>query len=75
MNNSIKNFIINEKKTIKDAFVKIDKNTLGIIFIVDKNNKVIGCATDGDIRTKLLKGFNLKDQISICMNRNFKYST
>ena len=68
---SVSNYIINFNKSIKDALIKIDKNTLGIIFIIDDFNKVIGCASDGDIRNKLINGIKLNDKISICLNKNF----
>ena len=66
-------FTINFKLSIKEALLKIDKNTLGIVFTVDKN-KVIGCVTDGDIRSSLLNGYSLDDEISICMNKSFIYA-
>ena len=66
-------FTINETRTIRDAFVSINNNKLGIIFITDDNNKVLGCATDGDIRSKLLEGVKLDDSIILCCNKDFAY--
>lgn len=65
------NYTINVNFTIKDALKKIDLNTLGIIFIVNDQNKVIGCASDGDIRSNLINGVALTDQIDLCVNKNF----
>lgn len=73
MNMSLSSYVINFNKSIKDALIKIDKNTLGIIFIIDDFNKVIGCASDGDIRNKLINGIKINDKISICLNKNFIY--
>jgi D-glycero-alpha-D-manno-heptose-7-phosphate kinase len=67
------NLTINQNKTIGEAFTKIDLNTYGIIFITDTDDKVIGCASDGDIRTKLLKGLVLENKIGLCSNENFKF--
>ena len=67
----VSSYVINFNMSIKDALIKIDKNTLGIIFIIDDFNKVIGCASDGDIRNKLINGIKLNDKISICLNKNF----
>ena len=67
-------FTINFKLSIKEALLKIDKNTLVKDFTVDKKNKVIGCVTDGDIRSSLLNGYSLDDEISICMNKSFIYA-
>jgi D-glycero-alpha-D-manno-heptose-7-phosphate kinase len=47
-------------------------NTHAIVFIT-KNDKVIGCATDGDIRTVLLKNKSLDAKIKDAMNRDFIY--
>ena len=43
------NFIINKGSSIRQALKKIDKNKKGII-LVTENEKLIGLATDGDIR-------------------------
>lgn len=49
-------FPIIEKTTIlKEALGKMGKYSLGIVCIVDHNNKLCGILTDGDIRRKLLK--------------------
>ena len=36
--------------TITEALKKIDENSLGILFIVDSECKLIGALSDGDIR-------------------------
>lgn len=66
-------FTINKDNTIRKAFIKIKKNKLGIIFITNQDNQIIGCATDGDIREKLLEGIELDDSINLCCNENFIY--
>ena len=71
LNKNIDNLIISENKNVKDAFNKIRENALGIIFITNESNTVIGCSTDGDIRSKLLEGLNLEDKIGLFANKNF----
>ena len=71
MEQKINNLLIRDDKCIKDALIKIEKNSLGIIFTIDKSNKVIGCSTDGDIRRSLLDGVSLDDKIILCSNANF----
>ena len=39
--------------------LKINKNAMGIIFIVDSKKKLLGILTDGDIRRAILKGINI----------------
>lgn len=52
---------------IKDALLQLNELNLdNILFVVDKNNKLIGTLTDGDIRRGLIKGIgidSLVDQI------------
>ena len=66
-------FTINKENTIRDAFVNINKNKFGIIFITNDDNQIVGCATDGDIRGRLLAGVKLDDSIDLCCNNNFIY--
>ena len=73
MNMNLSIYQINFNMSIKDALIKIQKNTLGIIFIIDDTSKVLGCATDGDIRNKLISGVKLTDNINLCLNRKFTY--
>ena len=45
-----------EKKTIlKEALIEMGKANLGLVCIVDKEKKLLGLMTDGDLRRKLLK--------------------
>ena len=53
-----KDLIIQPNKSLKDAMLKINKNAIGIIFIVD-SKKLLGVLTDGDIRRAILKGINI----------------
>ena len=56
-------FTIQENKTIKYALEKINNFTANtvclILFVIDKNAKIVGSLTDGDIRRGLLKGYTL----------------
>ena len=47
-------FLINKNESLEFALEKIDQNKLGAIFVEDRK-KVVGIATDGDIRRILLK--------------------
>lgn len=71
----MKNFTIKKTNTIKEALKKIESNSEGIICIVDDSNEVIGVATDGDIRRKLLEGISLEQPIEICRNESYVYAT
>ena len=50
--------------TVHDALEAINTNTLGIVFMVDEDLKLIGTLTDGDARRDLLSGSTLSDLIT-----------
>jgi D-glycero-alpha-D-manno-heptose-7-phosphate kinase len=68
-------FIINSTSTIKAALKKIESNEEGIICISNNSNKIIGIATDGDIRRKLLDGVTIDKKIGQCANKNFIFAS
>ena len=53
---NIKDFLGRENLTVSEAMQQIDKNASGILFLVDRRNKLLGCVTDGDVRRYLLGG-------------------
>ena len=61
-------FKINQQAPLRDALEKIRVNQHGLIIVVDDEDCVVGLASDGDIRSKLLEGLSLDDVISLCMN-------
>lgn len=64
-------FRISERATLREALSRIEKNHCGIIFVVNETEVVLGVATDGDIRRKLLNDGSLEDVIISCANTNF----
>ena len=68
-----KDLIIQPNKSLKDAMLKINKNAIGIIFIVDSKKKLLGVLTDGDIRRAILKGINIFSTCKNLMKKKFIY--
>ena len=68
------NFQINEHSSLRDALTLIDRNHHGVIFISNNDGVIIGVATDGDIRRKLLNGSSLADPIIYCSNPGFVWA-
>jgi D-glycero-alpha-D-manno-heptose-7-phosphate kinase len=65
-------FIIQEISTVREALEAIEANHFGIIFTSStKSGEIVGLATDGDIRRKLLQGITLECRISKCTNKDF----
>ncbi len=65
-------YIVHLNDELKYVLEKIENNQNGIIFIED-NLQVVGVATDGDIRRKLIEKNELNIQIKDCMNRDFTF--
>ena len=53
---------------IKKAITILNKYGSKTIVVVDKQNKLLGTLSDGDIRKSIIKGFNLKDPIQKIYN-------
>ena len=68
---NIKEYEVSELASLKDALLAIEANKGGIICISSTEGRVIGVATDGDIRRKLLEGVKLTDSIKDCCNKDF----
>lgn len=64
--------VINQFTLVQES-LELLENFL-ILFIVDKNNKLIGSLTNGDVRRALQNGINLKDDITSIMNSNLYYA-
>ncbi|MEK9762471.1 MAG: CBS domain-containing protein [Deltaproteobacteria bacterium] len=60
--------------TIREALQVIDANHHGIVLVLDATQRVIGTATDGDIRRQLLEGLTLEDRIEQCAEPNFVWA-
>ena len=67
-NEQLNQYIGTEEITIVEAMQKIDANCKGILFIIDKEERLIGSLTDGDIRRWIIKTGDLRgtaDQIML----------
>ena len=67
----LKKIICSEKNTLRKALKIIDKNAMGVCFVVGKSNKLRGILTDGDIRRALLKNAELDSSVEDHMNKKF----
>ena len=68
---NLEKYVVEVDATIQEALIKIENNHKGFILIQDISSRIIGIATDGDIRRKLLKNLKLNDSILNCINKNF----
>ena len=72
----LKENIIQSNCTVKDALIKLNnlptRDSL-TLFVVNKENKLIGTLTDGDIRRSLINNLPVESSIEKAMNKNFKF--
>ncbi len=71
---NIKEFLGEQKLTVSEAMQQIDKNTSGILFLVDNVRKLLGCITDGDVRRYLLAGGKMEGRALDAANLNPRYA-
>lgn len=69
----LKDFLAYPDTKVVDALQKIDKNSKGILFIVNAKGELVGTITDGDVRRWLIKTGDLQAQISKLMNKSPKF--
>lgn len=69
----IEELIAKPNELVVDAMKKIDSNALGILFVVNDDDKLIGAITDGDIRRWIIKTGDLSANIDGVMNKTPQY--
>lgn len=52
-------FLVRPDASIRDIMARIDANSEGMVLVVDDRERLLGMATDGDIRRALLSGAGL----------------
>ncbi len=75
MEYKVSNYISTKDTIITDAMKKIDAGAKGILFVVDDDEHLIGCVTDGDIRRWLIETGDLSATIQCCMSSHPKFVT
>lgn len=71
----LSDFQIEAEASLRDALVRIEANQHGMILVVTATGAVIGLATDGDIRRRLLEGCSLDDSIISVANSEFVWAS
>lgn len=65
----LKSFLTNMNISVKEAMKQMDELGEKILFVVDKNRKLLGTLTDGDIRRWILADGDLTESIDRIYNR------
>lgn len=71
MNGAFEGCVVHEAGTIRDALTAIDLGAAGIALATDGDGRLVGIATDGDLRRALLRGSELDAPLAPFLNREF----
>ena len=69
---NIKNYIVSKDITIKEALKFLEKNLEKCLFATNKNKKLVGSLTDGDMRRAMLKRADFSSKIEKYLNKKPK---
>lgn len=67
----LKSLQISADTTLKEAMYKLNDTAEKILFVTDKNNRLIGTITDGDIRRGIVGGTQFNDAVEKVMHQTF----
>ncbi len=54
--------------TIRETLINLDRNSMQIVLIADRQGRLLGTVTDGDLRRALLRGATLDSRVEQAMN-------
>ena len=67
MNNKLKNIIIKETATIKEAMSNLQKSSKKILCVLNNKKSLVGVLNDGDIRRSILKNLSYETKVKNIM--------
>jgi len=62
--------VVGEGATVREALERINKTGKGVALVVDSEHRLLGIATDGDLRKAILRGVALDAPVDGAMNRS-----
>ena len=71
---NINMFIARNDISVLEAMKRIDDNRRGILFLVNENDALTSCITDGDIRRFLISGGKINESVYNAANHAPKYA-
>lgn len=69
MHDKLDKLFISLEASIKEAMKQMDLTGEKILIVVDRENKLLGTMTDGDIRRFILKSGSTTGQVALCFNK------
>ena len=68
----IEQYLVYTDATIREAITAIDANRGGAVVVVDKERRLVGVATDGDVRRAILDNVELSKPVTVLLERRPK---
>jgi len=65
-----KDVLITQESVVQQAVELLEETSLGILLVVDNENRLVGTITDGDIRRALIRGIQMSTPITQVVNPN-----
>ncbi len=69
MMNNWKQSLIPASTTLRETIKTIDTSAIQIALVVDRDQRLLGAVTDGDVRRGILRGLDLDASVSLVMNQ------
>jgi dTDP-glucose pyrophosphorylase/CBS domain-containing protein len=69
LNRELTDLCVSPRTPIREAIVRIDKNTLGIVFVVDESFRLVGAVNDGDLRRAMLAAVDIEAPIQVLLDQ------
>ena len=66
-----KDLTISLESTIVEALKKLDKTAEKVLFVTNKNRKLLGALSDGDIRRYILSKGEENNFSCVCLHKNW----
>ena len=63
----LRDVLVRPTETIREAIARIDRNTRGIVLVVDEERHLLGTITDGDVRRAILAGTDLDSPVTVLL--------
>ena len=71
MTDDLARCVVPRHATIREGLLGIDRGAGGIVLAVDAAGRLVGVATDGDLRRALIAGAGLDDPLAVAINERY----
>ena len=68
-------YLIRDNVTVREALIALNRlsNDTLVLFVIDRDRRLVGTLTDGDVRRGLIEGLRVEDCVTEAMFTSFRY--